>query len=107
MSDRRWKCETVTDRQRARETQTQREPGTDRQTESERDTDTKGDRDRQRESVRVRAGTEPVPNREAVRHILTAKELALGQENWFQSSTNFLQVSNQERLMSGAEMELS
>ena len=47
----------------------------------------------------LRAGSELVPNRKPV--LLTAKEPALGQENWSQSSTNSLLVLNQEQLGAG------
>jgi len=38
----------------------------------------------------LRAGLEPVPVREPVLCVSTAKEPVLGQENWFQSGTNSL-----------------
>jgi len=38
----------------------------------------------------MRAGLKPVPTHESVLCILTAKELVLGQENWYQSGTNSL-----------------
>ena len=47
-----------------------------------------------------------VPNREPVLRVLTAKEPALSQENWFQSGTNSLLVLNQEPLTSRAGGEI-
>lgn len=54
----------------------------------------------------VRTGSKPAPNLKLALCVLKAKELALGQENWFQSSISSLLVYNKEPAKNGLHLGL-